>query len=234
LPRQQRRRVDRELRKLMHGDVCSICGSRLKHNSRTTSGFDEQGNVVLAGECCVDRVTVTFGHGLYTDRQYDFLSSRKSKSIIDLTPKQIADAIAAFQKIIASTDEALADVERRGGGIRAQNVVTQDHPWKIDDRDWFQRNQSRSHRARMPFPGEFDEEKIKASAECALVMLIRQIESNVRLKAVVDLSTDLLPVPDDDATIHALFEASRGYEVMPHNHEALRALAAKYTVRGVS
>src|SRR5262245_51250314 len=87
LPRQQRRRVDRELRKLMHGDVCSICGSRLKHNSRTTSGFDEQGNVVLAGECCVDRVTVTFGHGLYTDRQYDFLSSRKSKSIIDLTPR---------------------------------------------------------------------------------------------------------------------------------------------------
>jgi hypothetical protein len=35
LPRQQRRHVDRQLRRLLRRDVCSICGNTFKHNSRT-------------------------------------------------------------------------------------------------------------------------------------------------------------------------------------------------------
>ena len=61
LPRQQRRRIDRELHKLLRRDVCSICGSTFKHNSRTASGFDAHGNVAVAGECCIDRVVEIFG-----------------------------------------------------------------------------------------------------------------------------------------------------------------------------
>jgi len=56
LPRQQRRRIDRQLYRLLHRDVCSVCGSPFKHNSRTTSGLDAQGNAALTGECCFDRL----------------------------------------------------------------------------------------------------------------------------------------------------------------------------------
>jgi len=62
-------------------------------------------------------------------------------------------------------------------------------------------------------------------------MLIRQVEPGSRLRAVVDLSANFLPVPDDEATIHALFEVGMGREAVPHNREALRALAEKYTAR---
>jgi hypothetical protein len=48
LPRQLRRRIERQLRKLARPGVCSFCGSPFKHNSRTMSGLDAQGNAVLA------------------------------------------------------------------------------------------------------------------------------------------------------------------------------------------
>ena len=56
LSRQQRRRLDRQLRKLFRHDVCSICGNTFKHNSRTAAGFDAQGDVAVACECCFDRL----------------------------------------------------------------------------------------------------------------------------------------------------------------------------------
>jgi len=50
LPRQQRRRINRQLHRLLQRDVCSVCGSLFKHNSRTTSGLDTQGSVGLDDE----------------------------------------------------------------------------------------------------------------------------------------------------------------------------------------
>jgi hypothetical protein len=46
LPRQQRRRIDRELDKLIQRDVCSLCGAPFKHNTRTAPGLADQ---LLAG-----------------------------------------------------------------------------------------------------------------------------------------------------------------------------------------
>ena len=77
LPRQQRRYIDRRLRQLMRRDTCSVCGSKLKHNTRTFSGLDTQGNVALAGECCADQVTNIFRMGFFSHRKYDFLSPRE-------------------------------------------------------------------------------------------------------------------------------------------------------------
>lgn len=232
LPRQQRRRIDRELHRLLCRDTCSVCGSPLEHNSRTTSGLDAQGAVVVAGECCASRIAVVLGHGIYSKRNYDFI--QPSNTNTESTSKQIADAITTYQQAIAGIDKQLDDFERHGGGAHVPNIVTEDYPWKDDDREWFERNQSRAHRARMPFPGEIDEEKIKASAEHALVVLIRQIKPGARLRAAVDLSADFLPVPDDEATIHALFEAATEREAMPHDRDALRILAEKYATRGIS
>jgi hypothetical protein len=98
LPRQQRRRLDRALRKLMRRNVCSFCGSSFKHNSRTAGGFDAQGNVVLAGECCTNSVAEIFVRGLYSDRKYDFLLPREPQSSIEPSNEQITEAIAAYQR----------------------------------------------------------------------------------------------------------------------------------------
>src|SRR5262245_19520806 len=137
LPRRQRRRINSELYKLLHRDTCSICGSPHKHNSRTKSGLDAHGNVVVAGECCTGRVVVPFGMGQYVTRHYDFLSPRKSKSNAQPTNEQIDKAITAYQQVVAATDKQIDEIERRGGGVHTAGVVLRDTPWKRDDSAWF-------------------------------------------------------------------------------------------------
>ena len=232
LSRRQRRRLNRALPKLFRHNVCSFCGSSFKHNSHTAGGFDAQGNVVLAGECCISRVAKIFARGCYSDRQYDFLlpTSTEPSTNTEPTSEQIADAIAAYQKAIAETDKWLDGVERRGGSIRAPHVTARDYPWKSDDRDWFERHQGRSHRARMPFPSELDEEVAKTPAGHALIMLVRQVEPGSRIRPRYYLGNDLLPVPDGEATAHALFEVAIGREPVPPDGAAFRALIEKYSV----
>ena len=132
----------------------------------------------------------------------------------------------------AGTDKRLDDVERHGGGGRTRNVSLLTHPWKSDDRDWFEQYQERSHRARMPFPGEFDEEAAKTPPGHALIVLVRQVEPDFRLRAAFCLNPDLLPVPDDEAVAHALFEVAVGREAVPPDPQALSALIEKYTMHG--
>jgi len=142
LPRQQRRWIDRQLRALHRRGVCSLCGGSFKHNSQTATGFDAQGNVAVACECCIDRLAKIFAIGFYSDRQYDFLSPRSpaSDGPPELPPERIVEAFAARAKAIAETDKLLADAEQRGGGIRAGTVVTRDYPWKSDDKLWFEQH----------------------------------------------------------------------------------------------
>jgi hypothetical protein len=233
LPRHQRRRVDREMRKLIGLGVCSVCNSRLRHNSRTVSGFDALGKVVVAGECCNGRVVKPFGFGLYSDRLYDFLPQPKPHGGVHLPPEQVLDAIAVTQKAIAETDKQIDDIERRSGVVSPLGVTLLDHPWKNDDRDWFERNPTRSHRMRLPFPGEADEEVAKTPAGYALIVVVRQVEPGSRVS--VAFYADLLPVPDpersskDEAAAHALFEIAIGSEARPSNPQAFDALVKKYT-----
>jgi hypothetical protein len=44
-----------------------------------------------------------------------------------------------------------------------------DHPWKGDDRAWFENNPERAHRLRKPFPGEFDAEVKRMPDESRLL-----------------------------------------------------------------
>jgi hypothetical protein len=230
LPRQQRRRLDRALRKLMHRNVCSFCGSSFKHNSRTAGGFDAQGNVVLAGECCTNRVAEIFVRGLYSDRKYDFLLPREPQSSIEPSNEQINEAIAAYQKVIAEADKHLGGVERRGGARCVSGINLLDSAWKDDDREWFERNPSRSHRARLPLPGELDKEGLEAALGQVLILLIRQVEPGARIRAAVTVDVDLLPIPDDEAAAHALFEVAVGREGVPPDRQALCTLIKKYAV----
>jgi len=85
----------------------------------------------------------------------------------------------------------------------------------------------------MPF-GELDEEAAKTPAWYALIVLVRQVEPGSRLRAACDFSTDLLPLPDDEAVIHALFDAVMQHETVPLDSAALRTLIEKYRASGVA
>ena len=207
LSRQQRRRLERALPKLFERNVCSFCGSSFPHNSATAGGFDAAGNVVLAGECCVSRVSKIFTVGLA------------------LTGEQIA---ATHQKAVA--DKILDDAEQHGGLGRPFGVNTTDSPWKDADREWFEQNPTRAHRVRSPFPGEADKEAANTPVGHALVMLVRQVQPGARLRAAVPLDANLLPLPDDEAAVHALFEVAMGREALPPDRQALSTLIKKYTM----
>jgi hypothetical protein len=97
LPRQQRRHINRALHKLIQRDCCSICGNPLPHNSRTAYGLDAQSRAVVAGQCCFDRIAVTYGFGLYSKRKYDFLTPAGSDAP-ELTNEQAVNAVALYQK----------------------------------------------------------------------------------------------------------------------------------------
>jgi hypothetical protein len=247
LPRQQRRRVDRQLHKLLRRGTCSICDHPLKHNTRTASGLDANGNAVVAGECCIDRLAEIFALGFYSSRKYDFLQSSDAKSDTQPTNEQILNAIALWQEVIADAEKHFTDVERRGGGIRASEIVLLNHPWKTDDRDWFQHNPTRSHRARMPFPGELSGKfgemaKLQVAhvrifnehAEIQVLMLVRQVAPGSRIRAAITINAGLLPLPDDEAVAHALFEVAARHEAAPPDSEALDALIKKYTTGSTS
>ena len=96
-----------------------------------------------------------------------------------------------------------------------------------DDRDWFERNQERSHRARMPFPGELDEEAAKTPAGHALIVLVRQVEPGSRLRAAVYLNADLPPTADDEGVAQE-FDVAVRREAVPRDSEALCTPIEKY------
>ena len=107
-----------------------------------------------------------------------------------------------------------------------------DSPWKDDDTAWFEQNPGRSHRMRMPFACESDKEVAETRCGYGLIMLVRQVEPDCRVRARPYLRADLLPLPDDEATAHGLFEVAVRHEGMPADREALDALIAKYTIDG--
>jgi len=166
----------------------------------------------VACEHCLGRLTEVFAMGLYLERS--------------------AEAFAAH---IAEADKLLADIERRGGvgdGMRISKVNFSATPWIADDDDWFAKNPSRSHRVRVPFPGECDEKIAMAPPGTALIILVRQVKPSTRLRVGAVLDTCFLPVPDDEAIAHMWFEVAMGRETVPRNDEALRMLVKKYTTHG--
>jgi hypothetical protein len=235
LPRQQRRHIDRQLRKFFRRDACSVCSNTFKHNTRTAGGLNAHGEVVLAGECCIGKVAAIFVQGLYSDHQYELPwphhdEPNAKNSNAKPTNKQIAEAIGLYQNVVTEADKIVDDMMRCGGDmpvIPKLNLV--DSPWKDDDREWFEENPKRSHRMRLPFPGEADKEAAKTPAGTTLVIMVQQTRPGFRYRATVHVSTNLLPLPDDEAASHALFEAARGHESMPPDRQSLCTLAQKYS-----
>ena len=88
LPRQQRRHVDRALRKLIHRNACSVCGVPFEPNTGTATGFDASGAVALVGECCTGKLTEIFGLG------FDFpLPTSAARELADIGRRSGVDGM---------------------------------------------------------------------------------------------------------------------------------------------
>jgi hypothetical protein len=238
MSRQQRRQFERQFRKLIRtkGDNCSLCGAKFQHNSRTFGGYGQDGKVKLVGECCLERLLEVHTAGLYSCRNYDFLPAGQNKHGRGLDVEEVTHALDVCQRAIAETDEHVNDDLWRRGGVNQPphaRISVLDHPWKKDDREWFEQHSARSHRARLPFAGEVTLEQLAAPEGHRLLVLLRQVEPGKRIKNGFFISDELLPVPDVEAVVHALFDIATRRQPVPRNGEAMCALIEKYQSREV-
>jgi hypothetical protein len=154
LSRQQRRRLERDIRKHIEkdGDHCSVCRAPFTHNSRTYGGVNAMGATALVGECCKSELQCIVATTIYYSVGYDFLKGTASTPARAPFPGEIE----ALQRIVDAADRTVREAQKLAGcSHRQMNAVNiLDTAWKADDQVWFEQHPQRSHRVRAPYPGE--------------------------------------------------------------------------------
>lgn len=234
LNRHARRRLDRELSRLMTLDRCSFCSEIFPHNGKSTGGVDQGGHAVLACEACADNVTVVTGSGLKVSggRNYDFFGRGNGDGPPLQSREEVEDLVATLQRAVAEADRQVEKVAKFSGAGAPLAIGLLDTVWKTDDRVWFEEHPARSHRLRLPFPGEITK-KITVPEGHELWLVVRQVEPGSRIKVGIFLNKEVLPIPDVEAIHHALFDiAIEGSNVpnpAPINSDQLFALVERYS-----
>jgi hypothetical protein len=257
LSRATRRRLDRRLNQLAKHNACSLCGREHAHNSRTFGGLTKYDEIALAGECCCDQISTVHWIGLYSARRYEFLQAgRGTRNRTPCSNDDVIEGLSLLQNAIADTDERVERSLRRAGGANASKeifVSTKNHPWMIADRLWFKEHRNRSHRIRLPLPGESDNileqhsrdpEQLQAQLtgvpdDHTMVVLVRQTEPGMRLRCWFYLNNLLLPLtktdfPETEAIVHALFDVVWNREALPNTHELITLVDRYLTNETVS
>ena len=217
MSRQDRRRFEKEFKKLPKGDNCTVCGEAFRHNSRTFGGLAADGTTVLAGECCSHRVATVMVSGLYLNQMVDTLVASVGKK--DTAGRNggnstgnVEAAITAMQSQFAEFDAHTNAVMRQAGiQKQAKGVFLGEHPWKADDAAWFKSHPDRSHRLRPVLEGEA--EMVSASIPKDQIppnhrveIIVRQVEPGKRIRGSFCRNTEL-DIPDQEEIIHAIFDA---------------------------
>jgi hypothetical protein len=235
LNRQQRRYIERGIKALAKRDHCSIYREPFAHNSRSWGGLDESGTVILTCAGCADQLAYIHVTGLVLHRNYDFFNDNKKTARKGDGDFDLDAALEDARDLVNTADEQVDRVARFGGvSSPFPNVNILDAPWKDDDRAWFKQHSDRSHRIRLPFPGEVTK-KIDVPEGHELYLLIRQIEPGNRLKCSGFLNKEVLPLPDVEALAHVLFDifvSNNGGTDGPVSSAQVRALVERYLAGG--
>lgn len=214
MTRQQRRRAEREIQKYIErdGDRCSICRAAFKHNDRSYGGIDAKGAAVVVSDCCKSHLVCLLAEGIYTKHGYDFFDrgSGPQRPQRQLSSEEIGETLGVLQWLIGEADQMADTVKKRAGYADSQPVSINfcSHPWKEDDRLWFLERPRRAHRVREPFAGEIQIGEVPAGR--VHILIVRQIEPGQRVRQSFFLNQKLMPVPDDEAIAHCLFEVACG------------------------
>jgi hypothetical protein len=234
-----RRRSDIVFKRIEHlirtdGDHCSLCRARFRHNRRSYGGITNDGIIALVSECCASKLEIVFTSGLYTSRRYD--EQLPTAPYRDLSAEEAEEAISAHQQRFAAIDKVTDAIARRAGVPAEKMMLHFDDDatsWKADDRKWFKRNPTRSHRLRRLFPSEqisnACNEAVPPGHE--LQVLVRQISPGLRVRYGFSRNLEI-DIPDVEAILHALFDlmmCDRGGRVSVHE---VGELARKYASVG--
>lgn len=213
------RRVEREIRKIMRedGDHCSLCRSRLEHNSRTFGGTVKGGTRVLTGECCGGRIETVVLEGLYLDRSFDDLVPEFATLHRNAALDKNGDGGRSVEAIKRMFDDRQAEgravASRAGLSERKTKLFTAASAWKTDDAAWFEAHPDRSHRLRSLHDGEAEASgfpmHVKMPERHEMEVLVRQIEPGKRARLHFGRNLDI-PIPDDEAILHALSDIVSG------------------------
>ena len=234
-----RRRVEREIRKIMRedGDHCSLCRSRLEHNSRTFGGIVKVGTSVLTGECCRERVEIVILGGLYLDGEVDDLVQRLPPSHRDAARNKAGDvqrSVEAIKRLFNDRQINVRAVARRAGLPKQKTrLFTAESTWKTDDAAWFEAHADRSHRLRSLHDGEAVASgfpaNIKMPERHEMQVLVRQIEPGKRARLPFGRNLDV-SIPDDETVLHALtdFVSGGGAKDGVISTEMMRTTIARY------
>lgn len=212
MSRVDRRRFEKEFKKLPKPDNCMICGSALVHNSKTFGGLAANGDIVLAGECCERYVVTPMVQGLYLTRGVDaFTLGTNPGNGKSNSQKDVERAIDALQSHYGDLDKRTKRLMRQGGiAGRAKNIFVADQPWKADDAAWFKNNPQRSHRLRAILEGEAatlppQVTTAEVPANHRLEILVKQVEPGARIRTLFCRNMEFA-LPDREDVIHALFD----------------------------
>lgn len=213
MSRADRRRFEKEFKKIRRTDNCTICDKPLAHNSRTFGGLTIEGTTVLAGECCAHRVASVLASGVYLARGVDALlplvNSGAKKG--NTNPPRAEDAILAIQSHFNDLDNRTTAMMRQGG-IQGQpkDISLANNAWKEDDAAWFKKHPQRSHRLRPLIEGEAATLPAEITSSILppnhqLEILVRQIQPGARVRTVFCRNTEVA-IPDKEEIIHAIFD----------------------------
>lgn len=117
MSREDRRRFEREFKKLPKGDNCNICGKAFPHNSKTFGGLTTDGTTVLAGECCSRRLATIMVSGLYITKSLDLLtaSRRPGTGKAGAGPVNVDQALTTMQSLFSEIDTHTDALMRQAG-----------------------------------------------------------------------------------------------------------------------
>lgn len=214
MSREDRRRFEREFKKMQKSDNCTICDKPFPHNTRTFGGLTKNGTTVFAGECCARQVVTVMHTTLYVTKSIDLLfGSEKLRSRKSNTAPANADqALTTIQSVFTELDARTGALMRQAGVSRElKGVFLGEHAWKSDDAAWFKSHPQRSHRLRPLLEGEAEAMPTQIPTNDfppghRAEILVRQIAPGQRIRKVFCRNTEV-DIPDQEEVIHAIFDA---------------------------
>jgi hypothetical protein len=195
-------------RLLKNSDQCSLCRTPFAHNSKTYGGITYDRAVAIVGDCCIDQMKELHGCGLFVHGQYS-LAGGKPKPDSRYSVEDAVKSVSALQTVIDYVDEESGRVLKMAGANNLAARPAFNFLAQSDDADWFKEHPDRTHHARSPTAEEVQTLEDPAPAGHELTILLRQIEPGRRLRMGFFKPLDL-PLPDDEALVHALADVVIG------------------------
>jgi hypothetical protein len=240
MSRAERRYYEKELSKILKssGSVCGICGEALVHNSQTYGGITSGNRVVLTGGCCVRKLEVMMGSGVYINKNVVSILSvlQGSQSDSQISASNALSTVRQMRSGVSALDKAVDDVMRKGGIQSSPTSISiTDNPWKLDDAAWFKSHSDRSHRLRPLHPDEITTLPVGiTNAEMPdnhdWVILVRQVKQGQRIRTAFCKNKEAY-IPDVEEVIHVIFDiVIRGDGSGVISAEKVAALVAEYHI----